>query len=104
MGVVPHVECDSGKALTLAHKLALERILERGPDGARAGELRSLVAGLEAELVRAHEPEVVDLEALAEYAGVYEIRTIFLEDDGLWLQRSGGPKLKMISAGETRLP
>jgi hypothetical protein len=99
VGVVPHVDCDAEKALTLAHKMALEKILESGADEARRRELGAIVAELDAELARADEPEAADLEALAEYAGSYEQRTIFLEDDGLWLQRAGGPKLQ-LAAGD----
>jgi len=100
VGVVPDVECDSEKALTRAHKLALEKILDRGSREPRTGELHALVADLEAELARSEDPEVFDPQELAEYAGNYENRTIFLEEDGLWLQRSGGPKLKMVSSGD----
>ncbi len=100
VGVVPDIECDSEKALPVAHKLALEKILDRGPALASSANLRSLVADLDAQLARADEPEAIDPKALAEYAGDYDNRTIFLEDDGLWLQRQGGPKLKMVSADE----
>lgn len=99
VGVVPHVECDADKGLPLAHKMAIEKILDRGLDEARRRELEVVVAELDAELARADEPEVVDLEGLAEYAGTYEERTIFLEDDGLWIQRTGGPKLQ-LAAGD----
>ena len=55
---------------------------------------------MDAELARADEPGIVDRAALAEYAGTYEVRTITLEDDGLWLQRVGGPKLQLTPGGE----
>ena len=95
VGVVPHVECDEEKALPLTHKMALERILEGGVDETRRSELTGIIAELEAELARIEAPIPVDLERLAEYAGSYEERTIFLESDGLWIQRTGGPKLQL---------
>lgn len=38
----------------------------------------------------------MDVAALAEYVGEYEIRTITVDDRGLHLQRVGGPKLLML--------
>jgi hypothetical protein len=55
---------------------------------------------LEGDLTRADEPAVVDVEVLAGYVGTYEYRFITLEEDGLYLQRTGGPKLKMAAADE----
>jgi len=95
VGVVPHVPCDVEKGLPLTQKMALERIMDRGVDDARRRELTAIVTDLDAKLARVEEPEAVDRAALAEYAGTYEQRTIFLEDDGLWLQRQGGPKLQL---------
>ncbi len=101
VGVIPTTECSSERAHLLAHKMALEGILdEGGVEQGRAEELADLIRGLEEDLARADEPVVVDLDALAEYAGTYEYRFITLEDDGLHLQRTGGPKLKMVPTDE----
>jgi len=101
VGVIPTTECSSEKAQILAHKVALERILnDGGVEQDRAEELTHLIRGLEEDLVRVEEPTVVDTEALAEYVGTFEYRSITLEDDGLCLQRTGGPKLKMVAADE----
>jgi hypothetical protein len=101
VGVVPTTECPSEKAHLLAHKMALERILEYGDmDPGRAEELADLIRELEEDLARADEPVVVDTDALAEYAGAYEYRFITLEKDGLYLQRTGGPKLRLVAAEE----
>jgi hypothetical protein len=101
VGVIPTIECSSDKAPLLAHKMALERILDDGGvEQERAEELTDLIRGLDEDLARADEPTVVDADALAEYAGAYEYRFITLEDDGLYLQRTGGPKLKMVAADE----
>ncbi len=100
VGVIPTTECSSEKAHLLAHKMALEGILDSGVEPARAEELADLIRGLEEDLARADEPIVVDLDALAEYAGTYEYRSILLEDDGLYLQRTGGPKLLMVAIDE----
>jgi hypothetical protein len=101
VGVIPTTECSSEKAEMLAHKMALERILKESRlEQERAEDLGDLVRGLEEDLARADEPEVIDAEALAGYVGAYEYRFISLEDDGLYLQRTGGPKLKMVAADE----
>jgi hypothetical protein len=101
VGVIPTTECSSEKAEMLAHKMALERVLRDGRlEQERAEELADLIRGLEEDLARADEPEVIDAEALAEYVGTYEYRFISLEADGLYLQRTGGPKLKMVTADE----
>jgi hypothetical protein len=101
VGVIPTTECSSEKAQILAHKMALERILNDGSvEQERAEELADLIRGLEEDLARMDEPTVVDADALAEYVGAYEYRFITLEDDGLYLQRTGGPKLKMAAADE----
>ncbi len=101
VGVIPTTECSSDRAHLLAHKMALERILDDGGvDDDRAEELAGLIRGLEDDLARADEPVVVDMDALAEYVGGYEYRVITLEDDGLYLQRTGGPKLQMVAAEE----
>ncbi len=42
----------------------------------------------------------MDPDALVEYTGAYEYRSITLEEDRLYLQRTGGPKLKMVAADE----
>ncbi len=101
VGVIPTTGCSSEKAQTLAHKMALERILnDGGVEQERAEELADLIRGLEEDLTRLDEPPVVDADALVEYVGAFEYRSITLEDDGLYLQRTGGPKLKMVAADE----
>lgn len=101
VGVIPTTECSSKKAQILAHKMALERILsDGGIEQGRAEELAGLIRGLEQDLARVDKPPVVDAEALAAYVGAYEYRFITLEDDGLYLQRTGGPKLKMVATDE----
>ena len=100
VGVIPTTECSSEKAQILAHKMALERILSDGVEEERAEELAGLIRGLEEDLARAASPTIVDAEALAEYVGAYEYRFITLEDDGLYMQRTGGPKLKIVAGDE----
>ena len=92
-GVIPDVECPSPRARLVAHRAALERIA-RSADGDRAAELRRIAESLEQELQELTAP--IDRAAYAGYAGSYGIRTIFLEDDGLYIQRSGGPRLRLV--------
>lgn len=98
VGVTPHVECGSRNAVLLAHKLALEALVKRGVRS--ADDVQELIASLDAKLASAESPAPFDPAAAAEYAGTYGIRTIFVEPDGLYLQRQGGPKLRLVPADE----
>jgi len=100
VGVLPDVACPADEALLVAQRLALEGIRSREGDAARVAELSTLIDGLDAEIERSKAAEPPDRAALAPYAGEYGIRTVTLEDDGLYLQRVGGPKLKMQPTGD----
>lgn len=94
VGVTPQVECGARNAALVAHRMALEALVARGVRS--AGEVEKLIASLEAKLAAAEEPVPFDSAAHAEYAGTYEIRSIFVEPDGLYLQRQGGPRLRLV--------
>jgi hypothetical protein len=95
-GVEPDLEAPADGALDVAHREALREIVRRHPQ--RADALAGDLSRLDAEIERSSQP--VDAAALREYAGVYEIRTIRVQDDGLTLQRTGGPELLLVPAGE----
>jgi hypothetical protein len=100
VGVKPTVESPAETAHLVAHRMALAQILDAASDAQPEQELGDLIADLDAQIARANEPVLVDGEALAEFVGEYEIRTITLEDAGLHLQRAGGPKLLMVATEE----
>ena len=95
VGVNPHLEVAADLALATAHRTALEKRLGMVSDPEEQQALRRHIADLEAELAEAM-LDTADLNRLQPYAGRYEIRTIFLESDGLYIQRQGGPKLKLV--------
>jgi hypothetical protein len=92
VGVIPDVEAPAGKALAVAHRAALNEIATRHPE--RRAELAVEIARLDGEIAR--DPKPADVSALAAYAGRYGIRTIRWNDDGLTLQRVGGPELVLV--------
>ncbi len=95
VGVVPDVECPSPRAQLVAHRDALRRIAATA-DAARAAELEEISASLQEELEQAAAP--FPRERYVGHAGSYGdgLRTIFVEDDGLYIQRRGGPKLRLV--------
>jgi hypothetical protein len=86
-GVAPDVECRAPNALIVAHREALRRAAV-GASADRAAELEQRTAP-------------IDPATYAGYAGTYGIRTISLEEDGLSIQREGGPKLRLVR-GDTQ--
>ena len=92
-GVAPDLECSSGQAELRAREAALT-VLSKADD---SEEQKSALAEVRAELAIADIP--FDRAAFTEYGGKYGIRTIFVEDDGLYLQRQGGPRLLLVRRG-----
>ena len=96
VGVEPDIEVGADRALDFAHREALREIARGRPDdpAALAEEIARLDERIDGE------PPTMDAVTLADYAGVYEIRTIRVKDGGLTLQRTGGPELELVPAGE----
>ena len=94
-GVQPDVSVTSKEALDAAHKLALETLLDRTGDAAITQELNQALQSLKSKQETANSPPV-DEAAMAEYVGVYGVRTISLENGVLKYTREGmGVKLEM---------
>ncbi len=94
-GVQPDVSVSSKEALDAAHQLALETLLERTGDAAITQELNQALQNLDSKQEAAISPPV-DEAAMAEYVGVYGVRTISLDDGVLKYTREGmGVKLEM---------
>jgi len=100
VGVRPDVEVAADRALAVAHRDALRKRLQRLEDSAEADRVRAETARLDEEIARVEERSRIDPAALAEYPGNYEIRTITAENGDLYLQRTGGPKLRLVPTGE----
>ncbi|MEZ5065959.1 MAG: S41 family peptidase [bacterium] len=94
VGVQPDLEAPADRALDVAVREALLEIQRRHPE--RAPALADEIAQRDAAIERASAP--VDVAKLREFAGDYGIRTIRLREDGLTIQRQGGPELRLAPA------
>jgi hypothetical protein len=92
-GVLPDVAVPSERALAIAHQAALETVEQAGLTKVREVALRESLARVREAIARFDEP--LDLDALREYAGVYDVRTIAIDEGGLSIQRPSGPKLRL---------
>jgi hypothetical protein len=86
----------SERALAIAHKAALETVEQGGLTKVREVVLRESLVRVNETIARFDEP--LDLDALREYAGVYDVRTITVDEGGLSIQRPNGPKLRLEAA------
>jgi retinol-binding protein 3 len=91
-GVEPEVKVSSAQALDTAYKLALEKLRDKETDETARFTYQWAIDGLDAAL----QPVKISEKLLKSYTGVYEVRTITLENGNLYYQREGRDKLKMI--------
>jgi hypothetical protein len=91
VGVKPHIAVPAERAFETAYLMALEKQLKTAKDEGRRFQITWAIDGLRAKL----EPVQVDESVLAEYAGVYGERRVWLENGALYYQRSG-PKYQLI--------
>jgi hypothetical protein len=94
VGVIPDRECAPHHAVLVARTEAVRRLAEQAA-GDRRSELDALRAELESEVDRALAS--FDEGKHAEYGGRYGMRSVFVQDDGLYLQRTGGPRLLLVA-------
>lgn len=87
-GVQPDISASSQDALDVAYHQALETLLEGTDDAAITQELNQALLNLTGKQKTATSPPV-DKAAMAEYAGVYGVRTISLEKGVLKYTREG---------------
>jgi len=81
VGVSPNIETPAADALTTAHAMALEDIVESDPDSPAAWALQMLKAQ--------RDPVELSAEDLAQIAGTYGDRLIELRDGTLFYKRNG---------------
>jgi hypothetical protein len=91
VGVIPHIAVDSDQALLVAHENALEKGLEGEEDEDVRFGLTWALQELQAEL----EPMTLAPEQMAEYAGDFGPRQVFIEDGVLWYQREDRPRYRL---------
>ncbi len=95
-GVQPELECDSEKALLYAREEILQSILRQSKDSLYRNEVKAALEDLRRTLKREEQPDLSPEEA-QRYSGQYEgNRTVFYEGGSLYLQKKGGPELKLI--------
>ncbi|GJM45584.1 MAG: hypothetical protein DHS20C21_24260 [Gemmatimonadota bacterium] len=90
-GVEPDVAVAPSRALEVAQVTALEARLARG-----AGTEEDVLRGEVARLRQAIESATPDPAALQQFVGRYDIREVTAGDAGLYLQRTGGPRLELV--------
>ncbi len=95
-GVEPDIAVPADKALDTAHIEALKRLAEKAETPQRAAELKQAGRILTARV----DPVVLDAEALAEYAGSYGDRKIFVEGGTLLYKRGEMPQRELIALGD----
>lgn len=96
-GVIPHFEVPASEALSLAKVQALQKLSDKHP-GPEGDLYRWYLVSEKAKI----NPVTLDLKTLESYAGTYGPRTLLLEGDELFYQRTGGPKL-LLNALENDL-
>lgn len=92
VGVIPDHQASSEKALERGHLLALTSLWERA-QGDQKTELRTFIdeLGDKSDTVG----KATDGHSLEVYTGAYELRKVFMDNNKLYLQRNGGPKLEL---------
>jgi len=95
-GVKPHVEVAADEAFDKAYLMALEKQLQSTEDEGRRFQISWALDGLRAKLA----PVEVDEAVLANYAGAYGERQVWLEDGALYYQRTGA-RYRLIPLKET---
>ncbi len=96
VGVKPHIEVPQEEALKTAHIKALEKLSTDTKDEQDKMIYDWYIQSLKAELNLIK----VDPKILESYAGKYGPRTITFENDGLFYQREGRPRYRMIPLAE----
>ena len=96
VGVTPDIEVPQEQALLVAHELALKKAIDRSEDQELVRNLKWDLETLHAEL----NPINVDEPTLRRYVGAYGPRTITFENGGLYYQREGRPRYRMIPMTE----
>jgi len=95
-GVEPDIAVPAEKALDTAHMEALKKLGEKAETPERAAELERARRISKARV----DPVVFDTEAMAEYAGSYGDRKIFVENGKLLYRRGDMPQRELIALGE----
>jgi hypothetical protein len=96
VGVQPDVVVPADKALAKAQEMIMESTLVTVKDPGEKFALQWALVAVKAAL----DPVTLSDRLKKEYAGVYGIRTIFIEDGYLIFQRGNGPKRKLLPLTE----
>jgi len=98
VGVAPDVETNAADALDSALLAAYDQLLESDADEDR----KQFWQWGREEVATRLTPVEVDAEALAEVAGTYGPRQVFVEDGVLYYTRDGRPPIVLTPVGEDR--
>jgi len=95
-GVTPHIAVPADRALDTAHLDALKKLAAKAATPSRAAELELAARLLGARI----DPVVLDAGSMAEYAGSYGDRKIFVEEGKLLYRRGKMPQRELIPLGD----
>jgi hypothetical protein len=95
-GVEPDIAVPADRALDTAHMEALKNLAEKADNPQRAEELARAGRIIKARI----DPVVLDEDTLAEYAGSYGDRLIFVEDGKLLYRRGEMPQRELMALGD----
>jgi hypothetical protein len=94
-GVKPHIQVPAEDALDVAHLEALKSLLHENNNAKHKASLSWAIKGIEARL----NPVMITPEEMAEYAGTYGKRRIFIKDGRLLYQREGRKEYLLVPMG-----
>jgi len=97
IGVVPHIEVESSRAMKVAHLKSLELLFNTSKDSIQKRNYKWKMDAISIKL----NPVVVPKSILKKYMGTYGPRVISIEENTLYYQRDNGKKYKLIPINNT---
>ncbi|MFZ1684199.1 MAG: S41 family peptidase [Candidatus Zixiibacteriota bacterium] len=92
VGVVPDVPVSADKALSVARMMILDSLAKAEPDSLNRLQLTWWRSAIQYDTLQYS----ISADKLADYAGQYGPRKIWVENGSLWYQRDSNPKAKLI--------
>jgi hypothetical protein len=96
-GITPDYQVPAPEALDQALTIAFDSLMRKTDDPQKKYYYQWGLDGMKAKI----NPVTISEPVMKKYAGVYGVRTISYENGGLYYQREGRPKFKMIPLNET---
>ncbi|MCD4730642.1 MAG: S41 family peptidase [Bacteroidales bacterium] len=91
-GVIPHIEISSDKALTKAHIIAIEMLIDNNQDD----ELNQYYEWYLDALKVKNKPVIIEEFVIKSYTGIYGSHNVSFENNKLFLKNGNGTKYELI--------